>query len=82
MIHHHPNLDVDRVGDQTCATMNHLFDLPATARPKGGGRWPAQPGPVEGEELGAAFNESKLPRPLLHAIQEFSQRALKKGIPS
>ena len=50
---------VDRAADMTCSKMNHFFDLPATAKREGGGRWPAKPGPVEGEELGAVFDAQR-----------------------
>ena len=70
---------VDRAADMTCSKMNHFFDLPATAKREGGGRWPAKPGPVEGEELGAVFDEAKLSRPLLRAVQVLARAGFKKG---
>ena len=70
-----------RAADMTTAKMLRMFDYPAPEKLKrrSEGHWKTAAGPPEGAELGAVFDEEKLPRPLLEAIQEFARAALAEG---
>ena len=70
-----------RAADMTTAKMLHMFDYPAPEKLKRRSdvHWQTTAGPPEDTELGAVFDEAKLPRPLQEAIQEFARAALAEG---
>ena len=83
LVNRFPNMTLRRAADMTTAKMLHMFDYPAPEklkrRSEDTSHWQTAAGPPEGTELGAVFDEEKLPRPLLEAIQEFARAALAEG---
>ena len=81
LVNRFPNMTLRRAADMTTAKMLRMFDYPAPEKLKrrSEGHWQTAAGPPEGTELGAVFDEEKLPRPLLEAIQEFARAALEEG---
>ena len=75
-----PNLLTHRAGAMAQSKLSHIFDMPATKR-----RVPGQDGelhrgePVDGKELGAAWDPTKLDPRLFKAIRIFGSLALEKG---
>jgi hypothetical protein len=74
------NMQVFRAAALTETRISHFFDLPATKRRQPGENGELPRGePMDGEELGAAWDPKKLDPRLFKAIRIYGHSAIEKG---